>query len=104
MEPETKEMKVGSVASAGSQPPLIYIDGIQGMFITAGVLGGQVKMNLFADVQPLTLDDQDAPLERQVVARLIMTPQTLISIYDWMGPKIEGLKAAIAEAQAKHGG
>lgn len=109
-EPEQKKLAAGStpienIVNAIESAPVLYVDGMQGFTLGVGTAGGMVKINLFVDLQDLVphRPERSAPIEatltRRVVARLVMTPQTLVAIAEWLSPKAEETRRIVGQMQ-----
>ena len=60
--------------------PTIFIDGIHGLATVNGV----TKLNLFQIIQEIGPTGEPAGLKRVIVARLAMSPITLLSTVKWL--------------------
>jgi hypothetical protein len=81
----------------GSSVPTIYVDGAIGVSATAGIL----KINLFQAVQKFNTDGVSEQ-EREIVARLVMTPPIMASIGRWLIQNAEEYLEALSKLE-QHG-
>lgn len=75
--------------------PTIFIDGVQGLATVNGV----TKLNLFQIIQEIGITGEPVGLKRVIVARLAMSPITLLSTVKWLSEIVQ--TSAEAEQDSK---
>jgi len=74
--------------------PSIYIDGIQGF----AMVNDCAKLNLYQILQNLDSGGRPSATKKVIVARLVMSPGTLLSVAAWLAQRAKDIQDAIAMA------
>lgn len=88
--PTVREFEIRTVDQRFGEAPVIFVDGVQGFAITTN---GLVRLNLIQDQlrSPVQPNEGGDPVDRVVVARLLMTADQLYRIQQWLNQLVAQL-------------